>query len=225
MYKTSKTNFKIFLLILCIILLPFLFSWVISFNNANISIVALIALLIAICLLIKKIRELHDFKKSIEDEVFYFQEAIEYINTCSEDFKKTCSPHIAAFKEALSHEKIADFYEAAAQIQNIVNSHKDNIKKQEEATKKQKEQDFRDEQYRYYKNYNEKHESQRNTKAYHQSAETLDTAFFAGCDSLDKLNARYKKLSQALHPDNPSGDAETFKQMSAEYEKKKKIFK
>lgn len=42
--------------------------------------------------------------------------------------------------------------------------------------------------------------------------------FFAGCDNLDILNARYRNLCKTFHPDGQSGDSDTFKKMHAAYE-------
>lgn len=42
--------------------------------------------------------------------------------------------------------------------------------------------------------------------------------FFAGCDSLEKLEKRYKSLCKTYHPDMGDGDTETFQKMKAEYE-------
>lgn len=48
--------------------------------------------------------------------------------------------------------------------------------------------------------------------------------FFAGCDTLDKLEKRYRILARAFHPDEGSGDEESFKKMQAEYEQLRKGF-
>lgn len=45
--------------------------------------------------------------------------------------------------------------------------------------------------------------------------------FFVGCDTLEKLDHRYKSLCKTYHPDYNSGDEETFKEMKAEYEELK----
>ena len=47
--------------------------------------------------------------------------------------------------------------------------------------------------------------------------------FFAGCRTLDELKSRYKKLASVYHPDNATGNEEIFKNISAEFEKKKKV--
>lgn len=48
--------------------------------------------------------------------------------------------------------------------------------------------------------------------------------FFHGCDTLDKLDQRYKSLCKTYHPDMNDGDEETFKKMAAEYESLKQSF-
>ena len=45
--------------------------------------------------------------------------------------------------------------------------------------------------------------------------------FFAGCNSVDAVEKRYKSLAKVYHPDMPTGDEETFKMMREEYEKVK----
>lgn len=47
--------------------------------------------------------------------------------------------------------------------------------------------------------------------------------FFLGCRTLDELKSRYKKLASVYHPDNATGNEEIFKNISAEFEKKKKV--
>ena len=49
------------------------------------------------------------------------------------------------------------------------------------------------------------------------------SVFFSGCDSIDKLEKRYKALCKTYHPDIAEGDMETFQRMQAEYESLKKI--
>lgn len=43
------------------------------------------------------------------------------------------------------------------------------------------------------------------------------SVFFAGCDTADKLEKRYKSLCKAYHPDAEGGDTETFQRMQEEY--------
>ena len=42
--------------------------------------------------------------------------------------------------------------------------------------------------------------------------------FFSGCNTLDKLEKRYKNLCKAYHPDIAEGDTETFQKMQSEYQ-------
>lgn len=51
-----------------------------------------------------------------------------------------------------------------------------------------------------------------------------DGGFFKGCDTKEKLEKRYKALCKTYHPDSESGDEDTFKRMSDEYEMRKKNF-
>ena len=53
-----------------------------------------------------------------------------------------------------------------------------------------------------------------------EHAQKGDTAtkFFAGCDTEEKVEARYKSLSRAFHPDSKGGDEEMFKKMKEEYD-------
>ena len=48
--------------------------------------------------------------------------------------------------------------------------------------------------------------------------------FFADCDTEKKLEEQYKLLYKAYHPSSPSGNADTFKKMQAEYERAKEKF-
>ena len=43
------------------------------------------------------------------------------------------------------------------------------------------------------------------------------SVFFAGCNTLEKLEKRYKALCKTYHPDMAEGDTETFQKMQAEY--------
>lgn len=45
--------------------------------------------------------------------------------------------------------------------------------------------------------------------------------FFAGCNTPEKLEKRYRALCKTYHPDTEVGDEETFKLMTEEYEKRK----
>ncbi len=47
--------------------------------------------------------------------------------------------------------------------------------------------------------------------------------FFAGCNTLEKLEKRYKSLCKAYHPDAAEGDTETFQNMQQEYLELRKI--
>ncbi|MCH5337334.1 MAG: hypothetical protein J1E03_01000 [Acetatifactor sp.] len=60
-----------------------------------------------------------------------------------------------------------------------------------------------------------------NVKLAAQTPEGAGTGFFAGCDSLEKLEKRYKALCKTYHPDTEAGDEETFKKMQEEYEELK----
>lgn len=44
-----------------------------------------------------------------------------------------------------------------------------------------------------------------------------DSLFFAGCNTIEKLDKRYKSLCKAYHPDAEGGDTETFQKMQEEY--------
>ena len=49
--------------------------------------------------------------------------------------------------------------------------------------------------------------------------------FFNGCDTIEKLEKRYKALCKTYHPDSEAGDEETFKKMKDEYEERKEMLK
>lgn len=46
--------------------------------------------------------------------------------------------------------------------------------------------------------------------------------YFSGCNTLEKLDKRYKALCKAYHPDTEGGDEESFKVLQEEYERLKK---
>lgn len=50
-----------------------------------------------------------------------------------------------------------------------------------------------------------------------------NTVFFAGCDTYEKLEKRYKSLCKTYHPDS-DGDTATFQKMQNEYESLKTMF-
>lgn len=50
------------------------------------------------------------------------------------------------------------------------------------------------------------------------------SAYFAGCDTLEILEKRYKSLAKTFHPDGGFGNEELFKAMDAEYRTLKKKF-
>lgn len=60
-----------------------------------------------------------------------------------------------------------------------------------------------------------------NIKMAAYTPEGVSSGFFAGCDSLQKLEKRYKALCKTYHPDSEAGDEETFKKMQEEYEELK----
>lgn len=48
--------------------------------------------------------------------------------------------------------------------------------------------------------------------------------FFAGCDTEEKLEKRYRALCKTYHPDGEAGDEQTFVRMKAEYDERKRSF-
>ncbi|MBE5883933.1 MAG: hypothetical protein E7291_05905 [Lachnospiraceae bacterium] len=52
-----------------------------------------------------------------------------------------------------------------------------------------------------------------------------NATFFSGCDTLEKVEKRYKSLCKAYHPDAEGGDENTFKTLQAEYEQIKEYLK
>ena len=49
------------------------------------------------------------------------------------------------------------------------------------------------------------------------------SVFFAGCDTPEKLEKRYKALCKTYHPDIAEGDTKTFQKMQAEYQSLKAV--
>lgn len=64
----------------------------------------------------------------------------------------------------------------------------------------------------------------RNSSSSGTNKGNTSTGFFAGCDSLDMLNKRYKQLAKCFHPDTGIGDEETMKIINSQYETLKKRF-
>ena len=60
-------------------------------------------------------------------------------------------------------------------------------------------------------------------KQFHSPSGT--SVFFVGCNTLEKLEKRYKSLCKTYHPDAAEGDTATFQQMQSEYETLKLEFK
>ncbi len=54
-----------------------------------------------------------------------------------------------------------------------------------------------------------------------KSAASAGSGFFGGCDTLEKLEKRYRALCKTYHPDTEVGDEDTFKRITQEYEKRK----
>lgn len=54
------------------------------------------------------------------------------------------------------------------------------------------------------------------------NVDSQPSKFFADCNTLDKLQKRYKDLCKVYHPDMNNGSAETFVQLQQEYERMKK---
>lgn len=54
-----------------------------------------------------------------------------------------------------------------------------------------------------------------------RTQEAAAGSFFAGCNTRNKLEKRYKALCKTYHPDMEAGDEETFKRIQTEYDKKK----
>lgn len=63
--------------------------------------------------------------------------------------------------------------------------------------------------------------SQTDTSAVGTTTQLVAGGFFAGCNTIEKLDKRYKALCKTYHPDSDAGDEETFKLMQDEYERKK----
>lgn len=58
-------------------------------------------------------------------------------------------------------------------------------------------------------------------EAERKSSTAAGSGFFAGCNTPEKLEKRYRALCKTYHPDTEAGDEATFKLMTEEYEKLK----
>lgn len=68
-------------------------------------------------------------------------------------------------------------------------------------------------------------ENVRKLIAHHQEnmrSPVRTATYFSGCNTLEKLEKRYKALCKAYHPDTEGGDEETFKLLQEEYERVRK---
>ena len=63
----------------------------------------------------------------------------------------------------------------------------------------------------------EKQSDKRDTKT-----SGADTKYFKGCETVDDLSLRYKKLCLIYHPDSGNGDTDTYIEIKEEYERLKK---
>lgn len=54
-----------------------------------------------------------------------------------------------------------------------------------------------------------------------QKSAAAGSGFFAGCNTQEKLEKRYRALCKTYHPDSEAGDEDTFKIMTEEYERLK----
>lgn len=48
---------------------------------------------------------------------------------------------------------------------------------------------------------------------------------FAGCNTLEKLEQRYRQLAKSFHPDTENGDTESMQFINAEYERRRRQFR
>ncbi len=58
-------------------------------------------------------------------------------------------------------------------------------------------------------------------RQYAPAATQAPTSYFAGCETKEQLEKRYRSLVKIYHPDSGAGDEESFKQIKAEYDYKK----
>jgi curved DNA-binding protein CbpA len=49
--------------------------------------------------------------------------------------------------------------------------------------------------------------------------------FFAGCNSLESIDKKYKQLVKLYHPDNPDGDTKALAEINIQYDKAKAKFR
>lgn len=68
-----------------------------------------------------------------------------------------------------------------------------------------------------------KNQKNKYSRAEYNPNKTSELHFFMGCKDLNSLEERRKKLAKIYHPDNETGDAESFKVMMLEYEKLKEM--
>ncbi len=80
----------------------------------------------------------------------------------------------------------------------------------------------------YQKSYYKKSDNQR---SYNQNSSQTKVAadnnfnFFAGCNSLESIDKKYKQLVKLYHPDNPDGDTKALAEINIQYDKAKAKFR
>lgn len=88
-------------------------------------------------------------------------------------------------------------------------------------------EDYDKRTYNYQKSYYKKSNYQ---KTYKQSSSQTTAAdnefnFFAGCNSLESIDKKYKQLVKLYHPDNPDGDTKALAEINIQYDKAKAKFR
>ena len=79
--------------------------------------------------------------------------------------------------------------------------------------------------YDYEKSYDDSFNNESENNFYINTKPASENIFFAGCDTEESVEKRYKSLAKVYHPDTLTGDTETFQQINNEHERKKRSLK
>ena len=79
--------------------------------------------------------------------------------------------------------------------------------------------------YDYEKSYDDSFNNESENNFYINTKPASEYIFFAGCDTEESVEKRYKSLAKVYHPDTLTGDTETFQQINNEHERKKRSLK
>ncbi len=148
----------------------------------------------------EKIREL-EFNEMAIDKL---NEFLSEFNTGYRKILEIAAPYMTKGSSYLVSSISNDVSELNKRYKNVENSVEDmkSLIREAEVHKEQRDKEQR------------KHQESTNRK----QDENLDTTLFEGCNDIESLSKRYKKLMQLYHPDNMGGASEMAKKINNTYD-------